>query len=527
MSEIKISDLVEACVTGHYQIPEFQREFIWRPKQVADFVDSLASGFPVGSLVVWPQVAEEGEAPIYVIDGQQRITALCVMFGKRPDWKKDDKKWQAVSDLYSQYLNVSSDGGFSFGRKRGGWISLPVSEILAKTSEEEVITLVSDILDATKIMGGQATTTLYDKAKQVWNIRPSALPVVEVTSQASPLAVAEMYNRLNLAGSKIRETDTQLAFIAVKNPGWVKNTFRRFIDDLESNTSKRWSLPPGNLLRCMTILDSATPRVASLKDQEKFWASGCKETFEKVRNAINDIIPRLERYGVYSVDDVPQPYTLIALFSFHARFSKGKNYDFGAVFRWFLSTNIAGRYAGAPLQHLTEDAGKFMKSDNPSEALKDLKIAEDEIARALDEELGESFKRRSPGALLLKVLLWDKAIDWRKGGKLSNYPPLEWHHIIPRKALKNMFADESVANNIANMTPLSAEANKEFKDKPPWIYAPNFIQDRTRLESHFIPKSYAKAFIAGKPINNTSELSKFLVERLKLIKKEARQRLGL
>jgi len=206
MPEIAISDLVEASVKGDYQIPEFQREFIWKPSQVAGFVDSLSSGFPVGCLVVWPQVAEEGKAPVYVVDGQQRITALCVMFGKRPQWK-DDKDWQAVSALCGQYLNVSSDGGFSFGRKRGGWISLPIAEILAKASEEEITTLVSGTLDATKIVGGQATTTLYEKAKQVWNIRLNALPIVEVTTQ-DPMEVAKMYQRLNLMGTRIRETDT-------------------------------------------------------------------------------------------------------------------------------------------------------------------------------------------------------------------------------------------------------------------------------------------------------------------------------
>lgn len=119
MAEAPISDLVEASVKGDYQIPEFQREFRWAPRQVAAFVDSLSSGFPVGCLVVWPQVSKEGKAVVYVVDGQQRITALCVMFGKRPDWK-DDKDWQAVSALYGQYLNVSSDGDSSFGRKRGG-----------------------------------------------------------------------------------------------------------------------------------------------------------------------------------------------------------------------------------------------------------------------------------------------------------------------------------------------------------------------------------------------------------------------
>jgi len=176
---------------------------------------------------------------------------------------------------------------------------------------------------------------------------------------------------------------------------------------------------------------------------------------------------------------------------------------------------------------LTEDAGKFMKSANPSEALKALEIPKDEVGRALDEEFAEPFKRGGRAALVLKVLLWDKAIDWRQGGKLSNYPPLEWHHIIPRKALKNIAVDESVANNIANITLLSTVANKEFKDQPPWIYAPNAIRDAARLESHSIPKSYATAFTAGKAINKPDELAKFLVERLKLIQKEAKQLLGL
>ena len=526
MSDITISDLVEAAVKGEYDIPEFQREFVWKPGQVAEFADSLSRGYPVGCLVVWKQVTTQGKAPVYVVDGQQRITALCVMFGKRPNWQ-GDKEWQVLSATHPQHLSVSSDGEFSFGRKRGGWMSVSITEILARTSEDEVATLVGEALDATKIpAGSQARIRLYEKAKQVWNVGLNTLPIIDITAQ-DPFDVAEMYNRLNLKGTKVKETDTLLAYIAVKNPGWVRDVFRVFMEDLKKRTNGRWSLTPDLLLRCMTILYEATPRVASLKEPKKFWESGCKDSFERVRNAIEDIIPRLERYGVYSIDEVPSHYTVMALFSFHARFSKEKNYDFGAVFRWFLAATVTARYSNVPLERLTEDAGKFMKSDDPSEALKALEMPKDEIARALDEELAEPFKKTSARALLLKVLLWDKAIDWRQGGKLSNYPPLEWHHIVPRKALKNMFAEESVADNIANLTLLSATANKEFKDQPPWIYAPTAIQDSTRLESHFIPKSYAKAFTDGKAINKPDELGKFFVERLKLIQKEAKQLLGL
>ncbi len=78
---------------------------------------------------------------------------------------------------------------------------MPISEILAKASDEEITDLVREILDATKIMREPARNALYEKAKQVWKSRLNALPIVEVTAQ-DPMEVAEMYQRLNLEGTK-------------------------------------------------------------------------------------------------------------------------------------------------------------------------------------------------------------------------------------------------------------------------------------------------------------------------------------
>ena len=280
---------------------------------------------------------------------------------------------------------------------------------------------------------------------------------------------------------------------------------------------------PDLLLRCMTILYSSTPRVGNIKNPEEFWRSGCKESFELLRKAIEDVIPRLERYGIQGIDEIPSNYALIALFSFHAHYSSEKDYDFGALFKWFLAANITSRYTGAPLQVLTEDSSSIMKSDNPGNALKALEIPKNEIIKALNEELAGSFKRKSPVALILKTLLWENGLDWRRGGKLSTYPPLEWHHIFPKKALKNMGIEDDIINHIANMTLLSEDANKEFRDKAPWIYAPQAIIDSARLDSHFIPTTFSTSFIQGKPIINKSGLSKFLTERLKIIEKEIKQ----
>ena len=91
-------------------------------------------------------------------------------------------------------------------------MSVSITEILARTSEEEVATLVGEALDATKIpAGSQARIRLYEKAKQVWNVGLNTLPIINITAQ-DPFDVAEMYNRLNLTGTKVKETDTLLVY---------------------------------------------------------------------------------------------------------------------------------------------------------------------------------------------------------------------------------------------------------------------------------------------------------------------------
>jgi hypothetical protein len=70
-------------------LPEFQRPFVWEPSRVIDLLDSVLNGWPIGSLLVLegPQpfrIREidgapdvyENEVELYLLDGQQRVTAL-------------------------------------------------------------------------------------------------------------------------------------------------------------------------------------------------------------------------------------------------------------------------------------------------------------------------------------------------------------------------------------------------------------------------------------------------------------------
>src|SRR5450759_2797752 len=86
-----ISSLVDAVDRGQLRLPEIQRDYVWKPAQVAGLLDSLYKEYPSGSILLWEtdQVITERRAKIeptgappvgakvqFLLDGQQRLTSL-------------------------------------------------------------------------------------------------------------------------------------------------------------------------------------------------------------------------------------------------------------------------------------------------------------------------------------------------------------------------------------------------------------------------------------------------------------------
>ena len=84
---VKIRQLVEDYRLGRIVIPEFQREYVWKPGKAPRLIDSLYQGFPISSLLVWQ--SSENARPrrrdprpsrtatvSWLIDGQQRVITL-------------------------------------------------------------------------------------------------------------------------------------------------------------------------------------------------------------------------------------------------------------------------------------------------------------------------------------------------------------------------------------------------------------------------------------------------------------------
>lgn len=101
--DLNLSDVIDSIYDGDYQLPEFQRDYVWKDSNIKSLFESVLSSHPIGTILVleiekenpliaWTNFSEiipnekrtleykgvDKEPPSYlVLDGQQRLTSLC------------------------------------------------------------------------------------------------------------------------------------------------------------------------------------------------------------------------------------------------------------------------------------------------------------------------------------------------------------------------------------------------------------------------------------------------------------------
>lgn len=124
----KIRQLIDDYRGGRIVIPEFQREYVWKPKRASALIDSLYRRFPISSLLLWQGDGEtrsrrrdprpsRSALVNWLIDGQQRVITLSrVMTGDEGIdvvFHPDREEFQRAS---------------ASTRREGGWVR--VAEVL-------------------------------------------------------------------------------------------------------------------------------------------------------------------------------------------------------------------------------------------------------------------------------------------------------------------------------------------------------------------------------------------------------------
>ncbi|WP_437766056.1 DUF262 domain-containing protein [Sorangium sp. So ce281] len=98
-TRFRVEDLLGMVPEGRIRVPQFQRRWQWGPKNVEELFDSMYRGYPVGTLLLWKRRGEQAtlhlgphlftvpqrDDALWVVDGQQRLTALVGVLTGQPD----------------------------------------------------------------------------------------------------------------------------------------------------------------------------------------------------------------------------------------------------------------------------------------------------------------------------------------------------------------------------------------------------------------------------------------------------------
>ena len=114
VNSISVNALLGLIAANNIAIPEIQRPFVWKNKQVRDLLDSLYKGYPTGYIILWnnPTVKlKDGTISAgrkSLIDGQQRITALMTAIAGIPVINSEYKKTR-VKIAFNPFAALSDD----------------------------------------------------------------------------------------------------------------------------------------------------------------------------------------------------------------------------------------------------------------------------------------------------------------------------------------------------------------------------------------------------------------------------------
>ncbi len=140
---VSLNSIVTRLKEGRYVIPDFQREFEWKPGDIRDLMRSIFLDYYIGSLLLWTGKKknfdalsceviygfdnsvkqrswnfEKGKAEFIVLDGQQRLTALYYTF-VAPNVPLPNRSSRAVYFIQvDKFMNEQYDEAFQYA-----WLS--------------------------------------------------------------------------------------------------------------------------------------------------------------------------------------------------------------------------------------------------------------------------------------------------------------------------------------------------------------------------------------------------------------------
>lgn len=509
-----IEELLQELKTGKYLIPSFQRQYVWDEDDIKDLIDSIINNYPIGTIILWkpsnssfskvdpfskPLIGNEiknSSEIFYVIDGQQRLTSLLLVFN---NWVIIRDGQEIKCDIPLSYN--PSNKKFYKSKSRG----INLSDLVRAFNWED--------RDLLKKFNEEIPDDQFSDMKEIierilhYKIPIYIMRTIE-ENEDTFLNMAEAFIRVNKFGVRIGNLELMLSFLAGAISGELKTRISKLFNDFY----KLFEIELQPIIRFtfsnFGLKQTQISRVEQFKKNveriEKIEERTVDEIFTKCNEALTFTISLIStELGITNSKLLPSQIPLITI----ASYLYNRNIqdiqeiyasDVKNIISWFIVSSFNGYYSSATDTKLDEDlslvksAKEFPISElfeNMKKRKAKIKITEADIKRGLNINI---LRREGRAYLfLLYILLIKNDADNWNGKKLRICPlnELTKHHIFPKEFLdKELKIDdpderEILINNIGNITFINKDINSEIGDNPPVDYLEKF---NVVIMKHFI-----------------------------------------
>jgi hypothetical protein len=514
-ASVTIKEIVERSVNHRWSIPEFQRGFVWKATQVRDLIESLWLNYPVGTLLVWDssgpvqtRSASDAQTPdLWVVDGQQRTTALCILSGRKPywwageSWEKTVRKYDIRFDIHTKKPPFFVVANAATRRVKGSrYLSIDKLLVLDVTREADLKAL-QELARQIKLEGlcdGMDAMEVYTRLDRLRKIRD--MEVVTITVDNELEDVVEIFSRLNSRGTRVTEADIYLGVVAARTPGWVRDNFLPFVSQV---SDLGYEVSPNLVFRTLTGIGKKAVRYRSI--EQTFWdAASIQPVWERTKKAWTLGIKHLKDHGIPGNALLPADNALVSLIALVDKFPDN---GFSRVLYWFLQASRFSRYSSSSTSSMEEDLKEIAESATSSEALERLLTRIRYVPPLAAEDFMRDYGDTRFGRLLLYLLvLRNGAIDWDQQGVrigfdgaelLAGFQP-QFHHVFPKKFLEGKVAADLI-DALANIAIIGPSINIRISKQNPMDYIPKYRITSEKLRQQFISGQIVETSVGNYP----------------------------
>lgn len=232
---LSISAILGLIKANDIAIPEIQRPFVWKNKQVRDLMDSLYKGYPVGYIILWknPNVKlKDGTISAgkkVLIDGQQRVTALMTALAGQ-NIINEDYKTTRIKIAFDPFAALTGDDEAEIFAvqtpahiKSSRWIP-DIAEIFSDDFSR--FKFINNYCAANPDMKDESLDFIISKLKGLVN---QSIGIIELSDSIQIDIVTDIFVRINSKGTTLNQGDFVMSKIAA-DEDHGGNTLRKIID---------------------------------------------------------------------------------------------------------------------------------------------------------------------------------------------------------------------------------------------------------------------------------------------------------